>query len=168
MVSLIVAMDSERGIGKANSLMWRLPADMAFFKKTTLHKNIIMGRRTYDSLPPSFKPLPDRKNIVITSNESLYSSDGVLTYDSLTAALEYFEDAIVIGGGQLYAEALRYDLIDEMFITKVDGIFGADVFFPNFNEDAWEKELLSTQEVDLKHSNNFSIWHYKRKECGNI
>ena len=161
MVSLIVAMDQEGGIGKSNSLMWRLPGDMKFFKETTLNKVVIMGRKTYDSLPSAFKPLPQRTNIVITRDQS-FSADGCLIYYSLESAIHSFKDIFIIGGGMLYAEALQNDLVDQMFITSVQGTFGADTFF-SFDKSNWNEELLLEQAADEKHSHGFSISKYTKR-----
>jgi dihydrofolate reductase len=166
-VSLIVAMDNERGIGKNNDLMWHLPADMKFFKETTSGHIVVTGRKNYDSIPERFRPLPNRENAVLTRNQD-YQAPGALIFSSLTACLKHYEQetertVFIIGGGQIYREALLSGILNEMYITEVDGSFGADTFFPEFDEMQWQVEPVFEQEADEKHAVGFQVKKYSRK-----
>ena len=117
-LSLIVAMDQQRGIGKNNDLLWHLPADMQFFKNTTLHQVVIMGRKNYESIPEKYRPLPNRQNIVLTRNTD-FSAPNCLVFHSLDACLQALElaegqKAFIIGGGEIYRLALESQLVDEL------------------------------------------------------
>jgi dihydrofolate reductase len=166
-VSLIVAMDAKRGIGKNNDLMWHLPADMNFFKETTKNQIVVMGRKNYDSIPEKFRPLPNRLNVVLTRSKD-FKADNCLVFNSLSDCLVFFKNEkerkiFIIGGGEIYKMALDSKCLDEMYITYVDGVFDADTFFPEFDESNWKSEVIGEQIIDEKHSNAFKIIHYQRK-----
>jgi len=129
---IIAAMDLNRGIGKNNDLAWRLKGDMKHFKETTTGSSVIMGRKTWESLPEAFRPLPNRENIVLTRNPDYSLPDGVVLAGSLDEALQLAsEDYIyVIGGATLYAEAIQHKDCKGMSITLVNGEFDCDAFFP--------------------------------------
>jgi dihydrofolate reductase len=163
-ISLIVAMDAERGIGRNNDLMWHLPADMNFFKTTTKGQIVVMGRKNYDSIPEKFRPLPGRENVVLTRNKN-FSAENCLVFHDLNDCLKHFENEsertlYIIGGGEIYKMALEAQVVKEMFITHIEGVFGAETFFPEFNANNWKKELLFSQEKDEKHTNSFSVFKY--------
>ena len=137
-VSLIVAMDRNRGIGRDNDLMWHLPNDMRFFKETTENQIVVMGRKNYDSIPEKYRPLPNRENVILTKNTAFEASN-CSVFNSLDAALSAYESDenrkfFVIGGGQIYKLALDANVLEEMFITHIDGDYDADTFFPDFND----------------------------------
>lgn len=166
-VSLIVAMDNERGIGKNNDLMWHLPADMKFFKETSTGHIVVTGRKNYDSIPERFRPLPNRENAVLTRNTD-YEAPGALIFPSLEECLEHYRNetertVFIIGGGQIYKEAMALNIPDEMYITHVDHVYGADTFFPEFNESEWEVEAVFKQEADEKHAVGFRVMKYTKK-----
>jgi dihydrofolate reductase len=127
-LTLVVAIDAGRGIGIANQLPWHLPEDLAHFKRVTSGHPIIMGRKTHDSIG---RPLPNRRNIVIT-RDSKWSRQGVETTHSLEAAIELLagEPACLIGGAQIFAQALDKDLVSRMIITEIAQRFDCDTFFP--------------------------------------
>ena len=134
-VSLIVAYDRARGIGKDNRLPWRLPAEMQHFKKTTMGKPIVMGRRTFESIG---RPLPGRRNVVVT--RGMAAVDGVEQVASIADALRLDRDAaeiMVIGGSALYAAAL--DHARRVIATEVDGVFECDAFFPDLDPREWQE-----------------------------
>lgn len=162
-VALIVAMDQEHGIGKNNDLMWHLPADMKFFKETTTGHVVVTGRKNYDSIPERFRPLPNRENAVLTRNDE-YQAPGAKVFPSLGACLEHYENdertIFIIGGGQIYQEAITAGIIDEMYITHVDGTFGADTFFPEIDLQKWESETIFVQDKDEKHEVGFETKRY--------
>lgn len=166
-VSLIVAVDLEKGIGRDNDLMWHLPADMQFFKETTKGQIVVMGRKNFNSIPEKFRPLPGRQNVILTHNKSFQAED-CLVFHSLDECFSHFknEDSrtlFIIGGGEVYRLALMSELLQEMFITTVNKVYGADTFFPDFDESLWEKSKIGYHEADDKHETDFTFWHYKKK-----
>ena len=129
---LIFARASNGVIGHNNALPWHLPEDLAHFKRVTLGCPVIMGRKTWDSLPPRFRPLPGRANVVITRQKNWHEM-GALPSSSLREALqlcEQAEDAWVIGGAQIYAEALPF--AHSAVVTEIDAAFDGDAFAPAF------------------------------------
>ncbi len=159
-------MDNERGIGKNNDLMWHLPADMKFYKETTSGHIVVTGRKNYDSIPERFRPLPNRENAVLTRNAE-YEAPGALVFSSLNECLEHYKNetertVFIIGGGQIYKEAMDLDIVDEMFITHVDHVYGAETFFPAFDEAKWKVETVFEHGKDEKHEVNFVVKEYTR------
>lgn len=135
-ISIVVAISSNNAIGKNNQLLWHLPADLKHFKNITTGHTIIMGRKTYDSIG---KPLPNRKNIVITRQHDL-KIDGVEIANSLEEALSLCntnEKIFVIGGAEIYRQALP--LCDKIYLTRVHRHFDADAFFPELDNETWEE-----------------------------
>jgi dihydrofolate reductase len=133
-VAIVVAHAANRGIGRDGDLLWHLPEDMARFRDVTAGRPVIMGRRTWESIPPKFRPLSGRRNIVLTTDPT-YRADGAETASDLASALGLAgADACVIGGERVYAEALH--VADEAFVTRVEGDFDADAFFPEL-PDGW-------------------------------
>lgn len=165
-VSLIVAIDAERGIGKNNDLMWHLPNDMKFFKQTTENHIVVMGRKNYDSIPEKYRPLSNRLNVVLTRNAN-FQALGCITFNALESCFEYFKNetertVFIIGGGEIYNIALESNQIDEMFITFINKEYGADTFFPNFDESKWKIEEIRRQDVDERHEASFVIKKFSR------
>jgi dihydrofolate reductase len=168
-VSIIVAMGKNREIGKDNNLMWHLSEDMRFFKQTTLRHYVIMGRKNFDSIPAKYKPLPDRVNIILSRNAD-FMYEECYTCATLDEAIELGrengeERVFIIGGGQIYKLALDANLVTEMFITHVDAAFpDADIFFPEINENLWDKEHMQSGIADSQNEFNFEIYRYRRKK----
>lgn len=164
-VSLIVAMDANKGIGKNNDLMWHLPKDMNFFKTTTEHQVVIMGRKNYDSIPLKYRPLANRLNVIITRNRD-FKADGCLVFHSLQEAFDHFNDdtreLFVIGGGQIYTLVMKMDVLTKMYITHVEDTFDADTFFPDFDHELWETTELLQQEPDDRHQCGFKTLLYTK------
>lgn len=135
MITLIVAVDARRGIGVDNTLPWRLPEDLAHFKRITSGHPIIMGRKTFDSIG---RPLPNRRNIVVTRNGA-WRHDGVDAVASLAdaVALAGDGDAFIIGGAQIFAESM--DIAGRMIVTEIDHTFDCDTFFPPLAAGAWRE-----------------------------
>ena len=133
-LTLIAALDRHRAIGRGAALLWHEPEDQKHFRAVTMGCPVIMGRKTWDSLPPKFRPLPGRRNMVVTRNPA-WRAAGAETAPSLHAALTLIagvDKAFVIGGGELYAAALP--LADELVLTEIDALYeGADTFFPAFD-----------------------------------
>lgn len=167
-VVLIVAVcKSNNGIGKDNDLLWHLPADMNFFKDTTMGFPIITGRKGYDSIPDKYRPLPNRDNIVIT-RDGKYQAEGAIVVHSLEKAISQAEKlnsekCFIIGGGQIYKLALDNNLIDEMLVTWVDADLDADVFFEGFAADNWQEKTIMIKDKDAKNPYNFKIVKYTAK-----
>lgn len=132
-LNIIVAMDAQRGIGIANTLPWRLPEDLAHFKRLTTGHPILMGRKTFESIG---RPLPGRRNIVITRNAG-WRHDGVETAGSLAAAVAMVAgvQAYIIGGAEIYAQALA--LADQLDLTCINQTYACDAFFPAIVDDDW-------------------------------
>jgi dihydrofolate reductase len=150
-LSLIVAMDENRLIGNDNQLPWRLPADLAFFKRTTMGKPIIMGRKTFDSIG---RPLPGRRNIVIT-RDTEFSAEGCEVVHSIEAALAGCSDhdeLMLIGGATLYEQTL--DQVSCMYVTRIHHSFSGDTWFPEFDVRHWK--ISEQQDFDPDQSNSFA------------
>jgi dihydrofolate reductase len=131
-ITLVVAMDAARGIGIDNALPWHLPEDLAHFKRVTTGHPIIMGRKTFDSIG---RPLPNRRNIVITRAADvaeILQRDGVDAVGSLAAAIALVDGApaCIIGGAQIFAQAMEQDLATRMIVTEIAATFDCDTFFP--------------------------------------
>jgi dihydrofolate reductase len=133
-LSLIAAVTPQGGIGKNNAILWHEPADQKHFRQVTMGCPVIMGRKTWDSLPERFRPLPGRQNIVITRNRS-WQAQGSQVATSLADALALAsgaEKVFVMGGAEIYALALP--LADELVLTEVAMDMEADAFFPSWNK----------------------------------
>lgn len=141
--SIIAAFDSQYGIGKNGHLAWGLSLDLKHFKEITTSvigpakKNaVIMGRKTWESLPRKFSPLPGRVNLVLSKEGNLSLPSGVLCSQNLDDALsqlsssDNIENVFVIGGAQIYAQAIAHPLCQKLYVTHVQGEFGCDAFFP--------------------------------------
>lgn len=147
-------------IGRGGTLPWHLPEDMARFRELTMGHPVVMGRRTWDSLPDRFRPLPGRRNVVVTRNEK-WTADGAERAGSLGEALELLEDApqaFVIGGGVLFAEALPG--VDELRLTEIDLEVEGDTFFPPWDRNAFV-EVSRESRVSMD-GTPFSFVTYKR------
>ena len=164
-LNLIVAYDRNRGIGRDNQLLWHLADDMSFFKKMTSNQVVIMGRKTYESLPERFRPLPNRTNIVITrSNLQSVHSDLVYVNTAnaaISLAAEYQDkDVFVIGGGQIYKDMLPF--VQAIYATEVEASLDADTFFESLDA-TWTSELISSHLKNDKNDFDFKIKKYSRK-----
>ena len=136
-LSIIVAIDENRGIGKNNKLLVSIPEDLKRFNKITTGHPVIMGRKTFESiLSYTKKPLPKRTNIVVTSNSD-YKYKDCIVVSSLDKAVEKAKlidkkEIFIIGGAQIYQQAI--DIVDRLYLTIVKGIFNADAFFPDYSK----------------------------------
>ena len=154
-LTLIAAVARNGVIGHANQLLWKLPEDMAHFRSSTAGCPVVMGRKTWDSLPPRFRPLPGRRNIVVTRNPD-WQAPGAEVAASPAAALALagaVERVFVIGGADLYAAALP--LADELLLTELDADFDGDTRFP-----AWDRSTFAEVERQTQHAappNDFDI-----------
>ncbi len=146
-LALITAMDDNRLIGRDNALPWHLPADFAFFRRTTMGKPVIMGRKTRESIG---RPLPGRRNLVVSRNPD-YRAEGTETCGSIGAALELCADApeaFLIGGANLYRQALEQGLVRVLWITHVHGEFEGDAWFPEIDPDQWQEVWREERPAD--------------------
>ncbi|MGX4640332.1 dihydrofolate reductase [Massilia sp. SYSU DXS3249] len=147
-LTLVVAIDAQRGIGVNNQLPWHLPEDLAHFKRVTLGRPMIMGRKTFDSIG---RPLPGRRNIVVTRNPE-WRHEGVEAVTSLEAAIALVGDqeASIIGGAQIFEAALP--LADRMIVTEIDHVCACDTFFPEIDPGMW---VETAREQHRSESNGF-------------
>ena len=161
MITIIAAIGNNNELGKGNDLIWHLPADLKRFKKRTTGHAIIMGRNTFESIG---KPLPNRRTIIITRNTS-YQKEGCEVVHSLEDAIELIasqEDAFIIGGAQIYKEAMEKNVVDQLDITKVHQDFDADVFFPAIDSMVWEEVSRENFSPDEKNLFTYSFINYKK------
>lgn len=159
-LTLVVAIDAQRGIGVDNQLPWHLPEDLAHFKRVTLGKPIVMGRKTFDSIG---RPLPKRRNIVITRNGD-WAHEGVEAAGSLQAAIDLLggEPASIIGGAQVFTEAMA--VADAMIVTEIGHSFRCDTFFPPIDPAVWRETARETHfSEDAGYSYDFVTYHRKEQ-----
>lgn len=160
-LSMIVAHADNRIIGKDNDMPWHLPADLAYFKRTTLGKPIIMGRKTYESIG---RPLPGRQNIVI-SRDSHYQAAGVDSVTSVEEALALagnVEEIMVIGGGAIYAHCLPF--ANRLYITHIKADIEGDTQFPDYDEkEDWQLIDSEISRADEKNKYQLNFCVYERK-----
>lgn len=158
-LSIIAALADNRVIGRNNRLPWHLPADLAHFKQLTLGKPMIMGRKTWESLPGL---LPGRAHIVISRNPD-YQAQGGAVATSLAEALQLAaqaEEVMVIGGAEIYAQALP--LADRLYLTQVHVDVEGDTWFPIFDSQVWKLVDCQDQAADSKNPYDYSFLHYQR------
>jgi len=167
--SLVVALDQDRGIGLSGGMPWRLPSDMAYFKRITTeapadHENaVIMGRKTYESIPERFRPLAGRLNVVLSRTGCEAPAPSVLMADSLDGALKQLEAqprlhrAFVIGGGEVYRQALADPRCRTLYVTRIAARFGCDTYFPEF-EAAFRRVTQSAPGDDNGIAYTFEIY----------
>jgi dihydrofolate reductase len=158
-VALVVAYARNGVIGRDGGLPWHLPSDLRHFRELTTGGTVVMGRKTYESIPERFRPLPDRRNIVL-SRDDAFRADGVEVQSSLVAALDACgRDCFVIGGGATYAEALP--LATRVYATEVDADVKGDTFFPVLADDVWV--CASTGEPVVENDFTFQVKTYERR-----
>ncbi|QXC37839.1 type 3 dihydrofolate reductase [Aeromonas jandaei] len=158
-ISMIAAMAHDRVIGKDNQMPWHMPADLAHFKRVTLGKPVLMGRKTFESIG---RPLPGRRNLVISRNPD-YQAEGIEVVGSVEAALALLADnevaeVMVIGGGHLYAELLPK--ADCLYLTRIELEVEGDTRFPAFADEQWQCVEREVHQADEKnpHPYRFETW----------
>ncbi|OGT27092.1 MAG: dihydrofolate reductase [Gammaproteobacteria bacterium RIFCSPLOWO2_02_FULL_42_14] len=146
-LSLIAAVSSNRVIGNNNRLPWHLPADLKHFKNLTLGKPVIMGRKTFDSIG---KPLPNRRNIVISRDKNLVIAGCEIFYsiDSALQAVSSEPEVMIIGGANLYAQTIAR--ADQLYLTIIDAKIDGDAFFPAWDKNQWQLISQERHEADEK------------------
>ncbi|MGY0408322.1 MAG: dihydrofolate reductase [Polaribacter sp.] len=161
MITIIAAIGKNNALGKNNDLIWHLPADLKRFKKVTTGHYIVMGRNTFESIG---KPLPNRTTIIITRNKH-YFKDECLVANSLEQAIEIAKEEnkiFIIGGAQIYKEAISKNLADQLDITLVQQEFEADVFFPEINPKIWKEISREDFKADEKNKYDYSFISYRK------
>lgn len=155
-IAFIVAMDTNRVIGRDNSLPWRLPDDMRWFRQHTLGKPCIMGRKTYESLPDRFRPLPDRLNIVVTRNPNYQAPGAVIvrTIEAALAAAGNVAEVIIVGGAELFRALLP--VADRIYLTEVHATVNGDVVFPEYPREDWRETYREDHQADERHEFPFT------------
>ncbi len=156
MVSLIVAKSKNNIIGDKGKIPWHIPNDLKRFKKITTGNVVIMGRKTFESLPKEYRPLPNRVNIILSKDKS-YKVSCCMVFNSLKKAIRKAgidKEVFIIGGGEIYKESLKY--VDKIYLTEVDGDFEGDTYFPSLNKN-WEEVNREEKEgyrfIDLVYNN---------------
>ena len=168
-VALIAAVARNGVIGHDNALLWKLPEDMAFFKRTTMGNPVIMGRKTWDSIPPRFRPLPGRANIVVT-RQGDWQADGALVAHDFEQALEIALESVssnphglrafVIGGAELYALALPH--ADELVLTEIDRDYEGAARFPDWPRNHFVETGRERHRADPPNDFDYAFVAYRR------
>lgn len=159
-ITLIAAAASNGVIGINNRLPWRLPADMAFFKAQTIHKPVLMGRKTFESMG---KPLKDRTNVILSRSLS-DAPEGCLLVRSVEEAVRRFSDdeLMVIGGEELFRQTLP--VADRIVLTEIDQEYQGDTFFPPFDRTVWKLVSRTPGVQDEKNTVPFAFCIYEKQE----
>ena len=164
-IAMIAAVGTNGAIGAKGDLPWRLPTDFAFYKRTTMGKPLIMGRKTFQSIG---RPLPGRTNIVVTRDPG-YSAQGVVTFDDLDKAIAHaravaerdgMDEIFINGGGEIYRAAM--DIADRLYITHVDAAPEADTFFPPIDPEIWRGRDMPEVVPGEKDTTAFVVRVYER------
>jgi dihydrofolate reductase len=159
-VTAVVAIAENHAIGKDNQLLWHLPKDLKHFKAITSGHTIIMGRKTFDSVG---KPLPNRRNIVITRSKRL-QIDGAEVVNDLDSALQLCKEegeVFIVGGAEIYKQAMEQT--DKIYLTVVHASFEADSFFPEIDLNIWQETASERHEADEKHQFSFTFSTLERR-----
>ena len=173
-LSMIVATADNNIIGKNNTMPWHLPADLAYFKKVTLGKPIVMGRKTYESIG---RPLPGRRNIVISRDENYVpqgqrTAEGIDVVTSVEHALalvdgsngsEAVAEIMVIGGGAIYQHCLAK--ADRLYITHIKAVIDGDTQFPSYDDGSWQQMASELRPSDDKNAYDLDFCVYQRVHC---
>ncbi|MBW6411514.1 dihydrofolate reductase [Clostridium weizhouense] len=162
MISLIVAIAKNNIIGNDNKLIWHISNDLKRFKEITTGKTMIMGRKTFESLPGI---LPNRKHVILTRDKNFnVNSDSVIIFNDFNDLIEKYsnceEEVFVIGGGEIYKQMLPY--ADKLYLTKINKDFSGDTYFPEFNENEFKVEYKSDLLVDEKSNLEYTFINLKR------
>lgn len=163
-ISMIAALTKNRVIGKNNDLPWKLPDDMKFFMETTKGHHVILGRKNYDSIPPKFKPLPNRTNIVVTRQKN-FKAPGCTVVDSVEKGLDIARqnkepEAFIIGGAEIYKLGLPHT--DRLYLTEIDASIDGDTYFPAFDQTEWKETSRVHHDKDERHAYSFDFVIYDK------
>lgn len=168
MLSLIAALTKNNVIGLNNTLPWRLPADMKYFAEKTTNKVVIMGRKSWDSLPAKFKPLPNRHNIIVSRQdfgdlnvEVINNIQEVERIKKLYGSGNEPMEVFVIGGAEIYNQTI--DMADRLYLTEIDAEVEGDTFFPFFDKSQYTEVSRVHHAIDEKHKYAFDFVVYDKK-----
>jgi dihydrofolate reductase len=160
-ITIIAAIAKNNALGKYNDLIWHLTADLKRFKKVTTGHHILMGRNTYESIG---MPLPNRTTVIITRNLE-YKAKGCIVVNSIEKAIEVAkgdENTFIIGGAQIYKQAMEANLVDQLDVTLVHENFDADVYFPKIDTTIWKESSRENFDADEKNKYDYSFISYKK------
>ncbi len=159
-ISIIVAMDRNRAIGKDNQLLWHISNDLKRFKAITSGHTVVMGRLTFESLPKG--PLPNRRNIVLSASKlNIHGCEMAHSIDEVTEMSASEDEIFIIGGGNVYRQFLP--LAHRLYITRIDKAFDADTFFPEIDNMLWELKEKTLVDNDLQNDFVYTFENYNRK-----
>ena len=164
MISIIVAVSENNVIGRNNDLPWHLPADMKYFKDTTMGHCVVMGRKNFHSIPDKYRPLEGRTNIVVTRQKD-FRENGAVVVHSIDEAIELAKskketECFIIGGGEIFAQSLMY--CDRVYLTRIHHSFEGDVHFPVLSLQEWKESSRRDIPSDEKNKYPFSFLIYDR------
>jgi dihydrofolate reductase len=164
-ISLIAAIAENYVIGKNNRLIWRMPADMKYFKDKTTGHCVVTGRKNYESIPEKFRPLPDRKNMVVTRQKN-YSAPGATVVASIDEAVDMAaqlgeQELFIIGGGEIYTQTIL--IAHKLYVTHIHQSFDGDAFFPEIDKNTWNLHQQVNCGADEKNPHSYSFCEYVRK-----
>ncbi len=156
--SFIVARANNGVIGKNNQLIWHMPHDLKFFKETTSGHYVVMGRKSYESMG---KPLPNRLNVIITRNKD-YAVEGALVVHSLEEALQLAgeqnqKEVFILGGGEIYRQALEKKVVDRIYLTEIKESFEGDTYFPELDGKEWKETHREEYQADHKNPHDYAF-----------
>ena len=164
-ISIVAAVGANNELGKGGDLLWVLPKDMAHFKNITWGHHVLMGRKSYESIPAKFRPLAGRTNIIISRDPNL-KFDDCKTVTSIEAGVQFArdnseEELMIIGGGEIYKLAMP--ITDRIYLTRVHHSFpDADTFFPEIEKGQWQTVSTEMIKADEKHKYDFDFIEMKR------
>lgn len=162
--SIIVARANNGVIGKDNGLIWHMPRDLRFFKETTTGHYVLMGRKSYEAVG---KPLPNRLNIIITRNKD-YAAENCLVLHSLHEALDLAsqqkqQEVFILGGGEIYRQALNKGWVDRIYLTEIKESFEGDTYFPELDMSQWQESKREEHQADEQNPHDFAFVILERK-----
>ncbi len=161
--TIVVACSKNNVIGKDNALIWHMPADLKFFKSTTIGHHVLLGRKTFESMG---KPLPGRTSIVVTRNKEYKVPEGHFVCSSIKEGIALAESLkigqlMILGGAEVYKQTLA--LADEIILTEIKAVFDGDAFFPEIDPSQWELMWNEPHEKDQKNKFDYEFKKYFRK-----
>ncbi|MFN8286052.1 MAG: dihydrofolate reductase [Chitinophagales bacterium] len=165
-IAIVVAVAENGAIGRGGDLLWKLPADMQHFKRITIGHHVVMGRKTYESIPPKFRPLPERINIIVTRQKH-FKAEGCQVVSTIEEAIQFAEDSgeeelMIIGGGEIYKQV--FDRTNRIYLTTVKHRFeDADTFFPEIKNEEWKELSAEEHAADDKHAYAYEFKELKRR-----
>lgn len=164
-LSIIVAISSNLVIGKDNTLIWHMPADMKYFKDKTSGHCVITGRKNYESIPEKFRPLPNRTNIVVT-RQTDYQAPGAIVASSIEKAIAIAkelgdEEVFIIGGAEIYKQSMP--MVNRLYLTRIHHEFEGDAFFPEVDLEIFKLTNAEPHQADEKNKYNYTFETYERK-----